>query len=279
MNGTGLPETPVLAATASQAGAASLSHAGVDRVVAYHSSVYRQRGMPSVAGLLPWASANEQVSSMIRDVVSGSESTPVVATVCGNDRMTGVDRMLDLLTEEGAVGVLNAPTVGLLEGTVRAVLEAEGLGRSSEMELLRSARERGLEAWAYVFDASWARVAVEAGATALVIHLGITGYGTGDLRQQARRACEIAAEAPSGMPVLLHGGDLTSPERFTALYSELRPLVPGPLPCGFFGASAFEAAADPSAAVRSWRRATAMTTTHTRIASMEMGGCTGDQHR
>lgn len=258
----GLPHAPLLAATSRRAGAALLSHAGVDRIVAYHSSVYRQRGLPSVAGLLPWASANEQVSSMIRDVVAGSDGTPVIATVCGNDRMTGVGPMLDLLTEEGVVGVLNAPTVGLLEGTVRAVLEAEGLGRSSEIGLLRNARERGLEAWAYVFDAAWAREAVDAGATALVIHLGITGYGADDLRQQAHRAGEIAAEAPTGMPVLLHGGDLTSPERFTALYSELSPLVPGPLPFGFFGASAFEAAADPAAAVRSWRRATE-TTIHT----------------
>lgn len=238
----------LFAAASTAASAAALDAAGVDRVIAYHSSVYRSAGLPSAAGLLPWASANEQTLGILPDVVAGAGTTPVIATVCANDGLIPMGRMLDEVSALGAVGVLNAPTVGLYEGTLRAVLEAAGLGRDTEISLISHARRAGLEAWAYVFDPEWARLAVEAGASGVIVHLGITGYPS----PTDGPACIAAAVEAGAQHVLLHGGDLRTP---AALADGLSTY---PSECvravhGYMGASVFEQADDTAAAVRAWR--------------------------
>lgn len=233
----------ILGATASGAFAAQLAWAGADRVVAYHSSVYRQRGLPSVAGLLPWGSANQQTLDVLPDVVQGAGDTTVIATICANDALMPVAEMLSAATDRGAAGVLNAPTVGLLAGSVRDVLEEEDLGIAAEMRLITQAREAGLEAWAYVFDQIWSQLALDAGASGLIIHLGITGHPLTPGLPAARLVEEAVApilESCRDVPVLLHGGELKGPADAAALCQSLDQDARGRVN-GFFGASAFEA--------------------------------------
>lgn len=83
----------MLAAAAGDADtAARLAAAGVDVIVAYHSSVLRRLGLPSVAGLLPWASANELTLGIVADIVNAGR--PTLATVCANDCLQPPERML-----------------------------------------------------------------------------------------------------------------------------------------------------------------------------------------
>lgn len=240
----------ILAAAGTRTFAESLATVTADRIVAYHSSAYRKHGLPSVAGLLPWASANEQTLEMLPEVLDGAGATPVVATVCANDGLIPRSEMLWRLREAGVTGVLNAPTAGLLEGTVRAVLEQAGLGMEPEIALTGDAVEAGLESWVYAFDPEWIRGAAEAGATGVVIHLGITGFPSPvDLE-----ACLAAAAEHDVREVLLHGGSLTTPASLaTALQSlpaELAETV-----TGYMGASVFERADDLPAAMQQWRDA------------------------
>ncbi len=243
----------IVAAAGTRAFAGALATAGVDRVVAYHSSVYRQRGLPSVAGLLPWGNANEQTLSLLPEVVAGAGAVPVLATLCANDGLLPRGEALARAADLGARGVLNAPTVGLLEGTVRAVLEREGLGRDCEIALLGEAVAAGLEAWAYVFDRAWTERALDAGATGVIIHLGITGPGGDEDRQRAIAADCLRAVRDAGAPVaLVHGGSLRTPADLDALLDALPVELAGRV-TGFMGASAFEAADDPVATVAHWR--------------------------
>jgi predicted TIM-barrel enzyme len=233
----------IFGATASAAFAAQLARAGADRVVAYHSSVYRQRGLPSVAGLLPWGSANQQTLDVLPSVVQGAGDTPVIATICANDALMPLAEMLPAVTERGAAGVLNAPTVGLLTGSVRDVLEEEDLGLAAEMRLITQAREAGLEAWAYVFDRIWSQLALDAGASGLIVHLGITGHALTPGLPTARLVQEAVApilESHCDVPVLLHGGGLRAPADAAALCQSLDDGASSRVN-GFFGASAFEA--------------------------------------
>lgn len=240
----------IISAAGTQASANQLSNAGVDRLVAYHSSAYRRYGLPSVAGLLPWASANQQTLDMLPEVIDGAGKTPVIATVCANDGLIPASEMLRRVSEAGAHGVLNAPTVGLLEGTVRDVLESEGLGRESELALLHGAREASLEGWAYVFDPAWIRSASDAGATGVIIHLGITGYPSPvDLI-----ACLEEARTSGLQQVLLHGGNLTSPSNFNSALRGLPPDLAGAV-TGYMGASVFEKSRNAAETVKAWQRA------------------------
>src|SRR5690606_29607107 len=102
---------------------------------------------------------------MLPDVMGGAGHTPVIATVCANDGLIRRADMLGRLGAAGVAGVLNAPTVGLLEGTVRDVLEQAGLGMEPELALTADAVTAGLESWVYAFDRAWVRGAADAGAT------------------------------------------------------------------------------------------------------------------
>jgi predicted TIM-barrel enzyme len=238
----------VVAAVAGAERAQQLRTAGADALVAYHSGVYRAAGLPSVAGLLPWANANEQTLAVLPAVLAGAAGLPVHATVCANDRLVPVDRVLARIAEAGAAGVLNAPTVGLLTGDVRDELERAGLGFDRELDLVRAAREHGLAAMAYVFDYAQAEAAAAAGATVLVAHLGITRPGAAvERRHHDLLAAVCAAGGHAGVPVLAHGGPLAHPARL----AQLRAAVGTPV--GFFGASVFDTAAEPG--VAAWRPA------------------------
>lgn len=240
----------IIAAAGTRAFAEALAGVEADRIVAYHSSAYRRHGLPSVAGLLPWASANEQTLEMLPEAIAGSGSTPVIATVCANDGLLPRSEMIERLRALGATGVLNAPTVGLLEGTVRAVLEQQGLGMDTELALAAEAAEAGLEGWVYAFDRDWVRGAAEAGATGIVIHLGITGFPSPvDLEQ-----CLVEAAERGVGQVVLHGGSLTSPAALAAALAEL-PAELAATVTGYMGASVFERATDLPGDMRDWRSA------------------------
>ncbi|MBM9467853.1 phosphoenolpyruvate hydrolase family protein [Nakamurella leprariae] len=249
----------LLAATGDRDVAAALTATGrIDRIVAYHSSFYRQRGLPSVAGLLPWGNANEQTLAMLPGVLDGAGVTPVLATVCANDAIVPPAAMLGQLADAGVRGVVNAPTVGLLTGPVREALEAEQLGMSCEIELIASARGMGLEGWAYVFDPDWAAAALGAGATGLILHLGITGHPGPTGRPPAEVVAAVAAVVAAHLgeaPLLVHGGDLGSPTAAADLLAAIDPTARWVVR-GFFGASAFErhAGSGLAAVVADWSR-------------------------
>lgn len=164
--------------------------------------------------------------------------------------------MLDLIEDHGSVGVLNAPTVGLLEGAVRAELERRGLGMRCELELLTEARDRGLEAWAYVFDPEWVRAAIDSGATGLVLHLGVTSVAATlhGHRSEILDSVAAARAQSSRLPVLLHGGPITTTSDLVDLVGLLRRQgLQGRI--GFLAASVIESAPDRRAAIRDWQRA------------------------
>ena len=267
---------PLLAATATATGAAQLAAGGVDRIVAYHSSYYRKRNLPSVAGLLPWASANEQTLEILPAVAGGSGDVPVIATVCASDRLLPVPEMLRRVSSLGATGVLNAPTLGLLTGPVREAIEDAGLGISAELELLRLAREHGLEAWAYVFDADWVSGAVRSDATGLIVHLGITS-GSARIEPAVatlRECIQAVRHSGTSAPLLVHGGPLRTTADLGLLLRACGRS--GERVDGFFGASAIESAPDIPAAVANWRRALAEHRSPGRIAEARQADKSGD---
>lgn len=230
--------------------AAGLAAAGVDVLVAYHSSVLRLRGLPSVAGLLPWANANDLTLGIVAEVVAASGGRPVLATVCANDRLRRPERVLADLVARGAAGVLNAPTTALLTGPVRAALEEAGLGFARVVELMSLAREHGLRAWGYACTPDQASALAGQGAEAVVVHLGITRAGP-VTAEHLDSLATVAAAARAARPdvlLLAHGGPLTDPAAFP-------PPGQDGVHFGFLGASAFERAPNHHDAVTAWRRA------------------------
>jgi predicted TIM-barrel enzyme len=216
---------------------------GIDLIVIYNSGRYRMAGRGSLAGLMPYGNANENVCEMALEVLPVVRHTPVLAGVCGTDPFMMPDRFLRRLIDLGFSGVQNFPTVGLIDGSFRANLEETGMGYGLEVELVAKARALDLLTTPYVFSEEDARAMAAAGADIVVCHMGLTTGGSiGASTALTLDACvepinRWAAAARSVNPdiiVLCHGGPIALPADAEFILAH----CPG---ChGFYGASSME---------------------------------------
>ncbi len=216
---------------------------GADIIIIYNSGRYRMAGRGSLAGLMPYGDANGIVVEMASEVLPVVKDTPVLAGVCGTDPFRLMPVFLKQLQEIGFSGVQNFPTVGLIDGSFRANLEATGMGYDKEVEVIRIAHELNLFTSPYVFDEEQAREMAQAGADQLVAHVGLTTSGTigaavaMTLDEAIGRVLDIADAARTvrdDVLVICHGGPLDEPQNVGIAL----PKMPGVV--GFFGASSIE---------------------------------------
>lgn len=216
---------------------------GIDLIIIYNSGRYRMAGRGSLAGLMPYGDANAIVLEMAHEVIPVVKDTPVLAGVCGTDPFRDMEVFLSELVRLNFSGVQNFPTVGLIDGTFRANLEATGMGYDREVEMIRLAHEMDLLTAPYVFDPDSAVRMSQAGADILVPHVGLTTAGTigaavaMSMDEAIRKVTEAAEAARAVRPdiiVLCHGGPFDEPENVERALS----MMPGI--AGFFGASSIE---------------------------------------
>lgn len=216
---------------------------GIDLIVIYNSGRYRMAGRGSLAGLMPYGDANAVVMEMAAEVLPVVRHTPVLAGVCASDPFRIMDRFLDQVKAVGFAGVQNFPTVGLIDGTFRANLEATGMSYGLEVEMIAKARAKEMLTTPYVFSAADATAMAEAGADIVVCHLGLTtggsiGAGTAlTLEECPGLVDEWAAAARAVNPevvVLVHGGPVAMPEDAAFVLANTRHCH------GFYGASSME---------------------------------------
>jgi predicted TIM-barrel enzyme len=216
---------------------------GADLIIIYNSGRYRMAGRGSLAGLMPYGDANGIVVEMAAEVLPVVQDTPVLAGVCGTDPFRLMPVFIKQLKEMGFTGVQNFPTVGLIDGNIRANLEATGMGYDKEVEAIRIAHELDMLTTPYVFDAEDAQAMAEAGADLLVAHVGLTTAGSigaavaMTLDEAAAKVLEIAEagrQVREDIMVICHGGPFDEPENV----GRALPTMPGIV--GFFGASSIE---------------------------------------
>src|SRR6187397_3293649 len=160
--------SPIIGAGAGTGLSAKLAEAGgADLIIIYNSGRFRMGGRGSLSGLMPYGDANEIVVDMAREVLPVVKDTPVLAGVCGTDPFRLMPVFIAELKRMGFSGVQNFPTVGLIDGTLRANLEETGMGYGLEVEMIRAARQLDLLTAPYVFSEDEARAMAEAGADVL----------------------------------------------------------------------------------------------------------------
>src|SRR3954453_9844632 len=119
---------PIIGGGAGTGISAKMSEAGgIDLLVIYNSGRFRMAGHGSLSGMMPYGDANAIVMEMAREVLPVVKHTPVLAGVCGTDPFREMDVFLDEIVRVGFSGVQNFPTVGLIDGTLRANLEETGM--------------------------------------------------------------------------------------------------------------------------------------------------------
>jgi predicted TIM-barrel enzyme len=216
---------------------------GADLIVIYNSGRFRMDGLPSCCGIMCYSNANDVVFEMgERHVLPVVKETPVIAGVCGTDPTRDMSRFLRQLVDVGFSGVINFPTVGRIDGSLRRDLESVGLGFLREVEMIAQARALDLYTLAYVFCSEEAKQMAAAGVDVIVPHVGMTAGGTigaketMDLPEAAEKVQEILRAARGVNPeviVLAHGGPIAEPDDVAYIMAETDSQ-------GFVGASSME---------------------------------------
>jgi len=217
---------------------------GVDLIIIYNSGRFRMAGRGSASGMMPYGDANAIVVDMAREVLPVVTRTPVLAGVCGTDPFRLMRVFLPELQAMGFDGVQNFPTVGLIDGQFRRILEETGMSIQLEIDMIAEAHRLGMLTCPYVFDQDTATRFTQAGADIVVAHVNTTVAGSIGVRTAAmsledavRRVQEMHDAAKAMNPeviVLCHGGPIAEPEDAQYVLERTRGVA------GFFGASSIE---------------------------------------
>jgi predicted TIM-barrel enzyme len=216
---------------------------GIDLIIIYNSGRYRMAGRGSSSGLMAYGNANAIVKEMALEILPVVKHTPVLAGVNGTDPFLIMPVFLKELKELGFSGVQNFPTVGIIDGNFRRMLEETGIQYAQEIDMIRQAHELDLLTTPYVFSAEEAVEMTKAGADIIVPHMGTTTGGTIGVTtalplDQSVALIDEWAEAArrirKDVIVICHGGAISSPDDAAYVMKHSRHCN------GFYGASSVE---------------------------------------
>ncbi len=216
---------------------------GIDLLIVYNSGRYRMAGRGSTAGLMPYGNANQIVKEMAFEILPVVKRTPVLAGVCGTDPFMIPRLFLRELIELGFAGIQNFPTVGLIEGELRATLEETGMGFGLEIDVVRMAHELDLLTTPYVFDNDEAAAMTKAGADIVVAHMGCTSGGAIGAKSvktldvcvgRVQAIVDASRRVRPDVICLCHGGPIAMPADAQYMIERVEGLS------GFYGASSTE---------------------------------------
>jgi predicted TIM-barrel enzyme len=213
---------------------------GADLVTTHCLAYYRMQGMSSMAGYLPICDANALTLELgERALVNVVRDCPLVAGLLCVDPTRDMVRFLETIAAAGYDGVMNCPTVALIDGKFRSDLEETGMGFAREVDVLGCASRMGLFTKAFCTSPEEALAMAEVGVDNIIVHFGNSSGGTigsktvlGDDAARARAGMVLDALSKkfSDRIVTCHGGAIETPadfERFLKMESRLQGYVGG----------------------------------------------------
>jgi predicted TIM-barrel enzyme len=152
---------------------------GADMITTHILARFRMAGLSSMAGYLSIADANAVTLELgKRDLIPIIKETPVMAGLLGTDPTRNMDSFLDEIIAAGFSGLLNCPTIALIDGNFRQVLEETGLTFDKEVEMMAIAHSKGLYTKAFCATPEEAMKMLDAGCDNIIAHGGNTSGGT-----------------------------------------------------------------------------------------------------
>jgi predicted TIM-barrel enzyme len=177
------------------------------------------------------------------EVLPVVEEVPVICGVHATDPRRRMWHWLLKVKEMGFSGVNNFPTHCIVDGQFRQVLEETGMSVQKEFEMVALARKMDLFTIVYVSSPDEARGMAEAGADAIIAHVGTTIGGSigvtsaaitlDDAVRRTQAIIDAARTVRRDIFFLSHGGPICAPAD-AAYINEHTDAV------GFVGASSLE---------------------------------------
>jgi predicted TIM-barrel enzyme len=236
---------PIIAAGAGTGISAKfIEKGGADLVIIYNSGRFRMAGRGSTCGLMAYGDANAIAMEIgEHEVLPVVEEIPVICGVHASDPRRRMWHWLLQVKAMGFSGVNNFPTHCIVDGQFRQVLEETGMSVKHEFEMVRLARKMDLFSIVYVATPDEARAMAEAGADAVIAHVGTTIGGSIGVTKavvsmdETVRRCQSIIDGAKGVRkdilFLSHGGPIATPDD-AAYVNERTDCV------GFVGASSLE---------------------------------------
>ncbi|WP_370677045.1 phosphoenolpyruvate hydrolase family protein [Pleomorphomonas sp. PLEO] len=157
--------------------ARSAVRGGADFILALSAGRVRVMGAPSVISMLPIHESNAFVADFARAEILGRVDVPVLFGASTIDPRTDIPALVRQVASWGFDGVINFPSVILLDDEARARMARAGLGWQREIELISAAKDAGLIAAAYVRTAQQATEMAAAGSRLVCVNFGWTAGG------------------------------------------------------------------------------------------------------
>jgi predicted TIM-barrel enzyme len=236
---------PIIAAGAGTGISAKfIERGGGDLIIIYNSGRFRMAGHGSTCGLMAYDDANAVAMEIgEHEVLPIVEEIPVICGVHATDPRRRMWHWLLQVKDMGFSGVNNFPTHTIVDGHFRQVLEETGMGVKKEFEMVALARKMDLFTIVYVATADEAKSMAQAGADAIIAHVGTTIGGSigvkgavctmDDAVKRTQSIIDGAKKVRKDIIFLSHGGPICTPED-AAYVNKHTDCV------GFVGASSLE---------------------------------------
>jgi len=221
-----------------------IERGGADLIIIYNSGRFRMSGHGSTCGLMAYGDANAVAMEIGEfEVLPVVEETPVICGVHATDPRRRMWHWLLQVKEMGFSGVNNFPTHTIVDGQFRQVLEETGMSVKKEFEMVALARKMDLFSIVYVATPDEAKAMAQAGADAIIAHVGTTVGGSIGVKgavvtmkeavQRVQAIIDAGRQVRKDIFFLSHGGPISKPED-AAYVNEHTDAV------GFVGASSLE---------------------------------------
>ncbi len=236
---------PIIAAGAGTGISAKfIEKGGADLIIIYNSGRFRMAGHGSTCGLMAYGDANAVAMEIGEyEVLPVVEEIPVICGVHATDPRRRMWHWLQQVKNMGFSGVNNFPTHTIVDGLFRGVLEETGMSVQKEFEMIALAHKMDLFTIVYVATPDEAKAMAQAGADAIIAHVGTTVGGSigvkgavctmDDAVRRTQAIINGAKKVRKDILFLSHGGPICTPED-AAYVNKHTDCV------GFVGASSLE---------------------------------------
>ncbi|MBI2948359.1 MAG: phosphoenolpyruvate hydrolase family protein [Verrucomicrobia bacterium] len=236
---------PIIAAGAGTGISAKfIERGGGDLIIIYNSGRFRMAGHGSTCGLMAYGDANAIAMEIgEHEVLPIVEEVPVICGVHATDPRRRMWHWLLQIKDMGFSGVNNFPTHCIVDGMFRQILEETGMSVKKEFEMVALARKMDLFTIVYVSTPEESKAMAEAGADAIIAHVGTTIGGSigvkgaavtmKDSVKRVQAVIDAGRRVRKDIFFLSHGGPIARPEDAAYINHHTDAV-------GFVGASSLE---------------------------------------
>jgi len=187
-------------------------------------------GLSSMAGYLPIGDANAITLELgERFLVNVVSQCPVMAGILAADPTRDMKAFVRQIVAAGFEGIMNCPTVALIDGKFRQDLEDTGMGYGREIDTLGHAASEGIFTKAFCTSVQEALDMASVGVDNIIIHFGNSSGGTIGSKtvldyaasvERTTSICDALREKHPECIITVHGGFIETPDDFKKLLDQ-----------------------------------------------------------